>query len=240
MALWCAFAYFLIPRLTKRRLRWARSLLLLGILGTFSTAGFGVFVVVWSFETFLRPRPGANLLFGHVRQVSGFVVMAGATWLAITAPVVGLDAKAILNATSLSDRFQAASAGIAALQTSPWGGATGAQSSINLIGAVAGFGLPFSLAILAALVMPLRTHPARWLAIAPVAVLALTLLASQPSLDSTWVYAAAVLAYAVTFPPSETASDSGSDSESGSLDASLGHHGGEPVGVRPSETLFSP
>jgi hypothetical protein len=201
MALWCAFTYFLIPRLTKRRLRFARLLLLLGMLGTFSTAGFGVFLIVWSFETFLRPRPGVNPLFGYGRQVIGIAVIAGAAWLAIKAPVFGLEAKSILNATSLDDRSQATSAGIAALQTSPWGVATGAQSSINLIGAIAGVGLPFSLAVLAALFMPLRTHPARRLAIAPVAVLALVLLTSQPALDSTWVYVCAVLAYAVTLPP---------------------------------------
>jgi len=209
MAMWCAFTYFLIPRLTNRRMRFTRILLLLGLLGTFSTAGFGVFLVVWTLETFLRPRPGTNPLFGYLRQVAGVVFMAGAVWLAIKAPVFGLQAKSTFNAISVSDRSEATRAGWLALQTSPMTGFQGGGlAGVNLIAAIAAAGLPFTLAILAALYMPLRAHPERWLAVSPVAVLALTLLTSQPSLDSTWVYAAAVMAYAVTqtsHAPSELA-----------------------------------
>jgi hypothetical protein len=201
MAMWCSFTYFLIPRLTKRRMRFARLLLLLGLLGTFSTAGFGVFLVVWSCETFLIPRVGSGLLYGWVRQVTGVAVLAGAVWLAIKAPVFGLEAKNISNSISVSDRSQATITGLKALQTSPWGGVSTGASGINLISSIAPAGLPFFLAVLAALFMPLRTHPARWLTAAPVAVLALTLITSQPPFDSTWAFVAALLAYAVTFPP---------------------------------------
>ena len=56
--------------------------------------------------------------------------------------------------------------------------------------------------ILASLLMPRRTHPTATLTSAPIAVLVLTLLFSQPSGDSTLVYVLAMIAYGVTMQPS--------------------------------------
>jgi hypothetical protein len=207
MAMWCALAYFLIPRITKRRSRVVRAMLLVGMLATFSTAGFGVFLVVWSFEKFLRPRRGGDASLTYLRWVVGGIVMVAAVWLAIKAPVFGLDAKSIMNATSLDDRTLATRAGLNALRTSPLVG-TSHGSGVNLVASIAGAGLPFSLAVLAALFMPLRSHPARGMALGPISVLAITLVTSQPAQDSTWVYVAAVIIYAVTLPPEGPANGS--------------------------------
>jgi hypothetical protein len=212
MAMYLAFAFFLLPRVGWHKARW-RLLCVLGIVGTVSTAGFGVFVVVLAFEWFLRTRPVRNLLTDYLRRLSGMWILAGAAWLAVNAPVLGLAAKRQINEISLSERSAATAAGWHALWNTPFGGeAANRIGGVNLIASIAASGLPFVICVVAALLSPRVWHQARPLTSAPIMVLLLTLATSQPAKDSTWAFVVAVMAYAVTAAPAnaEVDADNGS------------------------------
>jgi hypothetical protein len=173
-------------------------LLLAGLVGTLSTAGFGVFVVVLAVDVFLRPRGPIGPL-GMVRQIGGLGAMAGAVWLALEAPVLGLAAKESTNEASYDERSDATAAGLRALTEHPWGGhGTESQAGVNLISDIAVNGVPFVvLAGAALLVPPFLTRSAgsgRGTAVA--LVVFLTLLTSQPAAASTWAFLLVVLALA--------------------------------------------
>ncbi|MCD2187969.1 hypothetical protein [Actinomycetospora soli] len=199
MAMYCAAGWFLAEAVGYRS--WlVRGLILAGLIGTLSTAGFGVFVVVLAVEGFLRPRGGIGL-GGFLRQVGGLGAIVGAAWIALYAPVFGLQAKQTSNEASLDERSDATEAGIRALTTKPWGGqGTEKQAGINLISDIAVNGLPFVLLVTAALLVPLLlVRPARGTRgrAAPVAfVVFATLLLSQPAAASTWVFVLVALALA--------------------------------------------
>jgi hypothetical protein len=218
MAMYLAFAFFLLPRVGWHKARW-RLLCVLGIAGTVSTAGFGVFVIVLAFEWFLRTRPVSNPLTDYLRRLSGMWLLAGAAWLAVNAPVVGLAAKRQINEISLSERSAATAAGWHALWNTPLGGeAANRIGGVNLIASIAASGLPFVICVVAALLSPRVWHQARPLTSAPIMVLLLTLATSQPAKDSTWVFVAAVMAYAVTAAPARE----GVDADNGSTAATRG------------------
>lgn len=188
MAMYCAMAYFMTDMVGLRS-RWYKAILLLGLVGTISTAGFGVFLVVWAYHTFLRARGGISLR-NYLRQLSGFAVLGGAAWLAFFAPVFGVAAKSTENATSLDERTLATEAGIRAFSTNPLGALpTEAQSGINLISDVAVNGLPFVLLVTAALLLPVALYGRRSrFGNAAIFVVFLTMLLSQPPIDSTWAF----------------------------------------------------
>lgn len=204
MAMYCAAAYFMADSVGLRS-KWLKLLLVAGLIGSISTAGFGVFVVAWAYHAFLRDRGTGIALPAFLRQVFGLVAMAGAIWVAVAAPVLGLSAKATQNQTSLDERKFATAAGVRALFTHPWGGqATEVQSGINLISDIAANGLPFVLAVGAAVLLPMRVEGAAGRYSNSVAVIAfLTLLTSQPAQDSTWVFGLVVLAAMLRMPDME-------------------------------------
>lgn len=199
MAMYCAAGWFLADAVGYRS--WVvKALLLAGLVGTLSTAGFGVFVVVVALDAFLRPRGGVHLV-GFVRQLAGLAAMALAGWVAFYAPVLGLAAKQTSNETSLDERQDATAAGLRALSEHPWGGqGTEKQAGINLVSDVAVNGLPFVLLVTAALLVPLllvRRPPGVRGRAAPVALVVFaTLLLSQPAAASTWVFVLVALALA--------------------------------------------
>jgi hypothetical protein len=199
MAMYCAAGWFVSDAVGYRS--WVvKALLLAGLAGTLSTAGFGVFVVVLALDVFLRPRGGIRLS-GMLRQLGGLVAMGVAGWVALYAPVLGLQAKQTSNETSLDERSDATAAGVRALTSSPWGGhGTEKQAGINLISDVAVNGLPFVVLVIAALGVPLlllRRAPGVRGRAAPVALVVLaTLLTSQPAAASTWVFILVALALA--------------------------------------------
>ncbi|WP_018333401.1 hypothetical protein [Actinomycetospora chiangmaiensis] len=199
MAMYCAAGWFLAQAVGYRS--WVvKGLILAGLVGTLSTAGFGVFVVVLAVETFLLPRGGVRL-GGFLRQIGGLGAIGGAAWVALYAPVLGLQAKQTSNQTSLDERSDATAAGVRAITTKPFGGqGTEKQAGINLISDIAVNGLPFVLLITAALLVPLllvRTSPGVRGRAAPVAfVVFATLLLSQPAAASTWVFVLVALALA--------------------------------------------
>jgi hypothetical protein len=203
MALYCTVAYFAMPSLFSRP-RILRLLVLIGLLGTISTAGFGVFIASFALALFLRRR--ATTAGTAMLRTGWYLVLAGiALWLVLFAPVLGYAAKGDLNATSLAERSAATGAGISALLTNPFPVGLGADrvAGVNIIATVAAFGIIFAIASLLAVLGPLRTHPHKRALLTLLAPIALTLLIAQPPGDSVWIYCLVILVAAVTFaePP---------------------------------------
>lgn len=204
MAMYCGVGYFLADMVGMRRW-WVRPLLLIGLIGCISTAGFGVFVVALAYHAFLRDNGDGIRLGGYLRQLFGLCAVAAAVWVATAAPVLGLSAKQTQNETSLDERQQATVAGLRALTEHPLGGhQTETQGGINLISDIAVSGLPFVLLICAALLLPMSVRGAlgRYSS-APIVIVFLTLLLAQPPKDSTWAYAVVVLAAMLRKPDLE-------------------------------------
>jgi hypothetical protein len=195
MAMYCAAAYFMTDMVGYRR-RSLKLLIVAGLIGCISTAGFGVFVVAWAYHHFLRDRGTGISVAGFARQVSGIAAVALAAWLAVAAPVLGLSAKSTQNVTSLDERQLATEAGLRALFTSPLGGpATEVQGGINLIADIAVSGLPFVLLVCAALLVPMAGRRMRGgYGNVVIVIVFLTMLTSQPAKDSTWAFALVAIA----------------------------------------------
>jgi hypothetical protein len=195
MAMYCAAAYFMTDMVGYRSKR-LKLLIVAGLIGCISTAGFGVFVVAWAYHHFLRDRGTGISAAGFARQVFGIAAVALAAWLAVAAPVLGLAAKTTLNATSLDERQLATEAGLRALVTSPLGGtATEVQGGINLVADIAVSGLPFVLLVCAALLIPVAGRRMRGgYGNVVIVIVFLTMLTSQPAKDSTWAFALVAIA----------------------------------------------
>jgi len=196
MALYCAVAYFLCPMVGIRS-RLVKLSLLLGLVGTWSTGGFGVFVVVWTYNVFLRRKPDDSPARDFLRRVGGVGLLGAAGWVAVYAPVFGLAAKVTQDEYSLRSREVATQAGVDALLYSPFWGLQPPvrQLGINLISDIEPSGLPAVLLVTTALLLPAALQgPARQ-GHAVVLAIFLTLLTSQPPGASTWVYVLAVLGY---------------------------------------------
>jgi hypothetical protein len=195
MAMYCAAAYFMTDMVGYRSKR-LKLLIVAGLVGCISTAGFGVFVVAWAYHHFLRDRGTGISVAGFARQVSGIAAVALAAWLAVAAPVLGLAAKTTQNVTSLDERQLATEAGLRALLDSPLGGtATEVQGGINLVADIAVSGLPFVLLVCAALLVPLAGRRMRGgYGNVVIVIVFLTMLTSQPAKDSTWAFALVAIA----------------------------------------------
>jgi hypothetical protein len=201
MAMYCAAAYFMSDMVGYRSRR-LKVLIVVGLVGCVSTAGFGVFVVAWAYHVFLRDRGDGISVRGFLRQLSGVVATLLAAWLAISAPVLGLAAKSTQNVTSLDERQLATEAGLRALFTSPLGGvATEVQGGINLVSAIAVDGLPFVLLVCAALLLPvLSRRGTPGFGNVVIVIVFLTMLTSQPAKDSTWAFALVAIAASLRTP----------------------------------------
>jgi hypothetical protein len=204
MAMYCAAAYFMTDMVGMRSRR-LKLLIVFGLVGCISTAGFGVFVVAWAYHVFLRDRGNGISVAGFLRQVGGVIATLLAAWLAVDAPVLGLAAKTTQNATSLDERQLATEAGLRALFDSPLGGtATEVQGGINLVADIAVGGLPFVLLICAALLLPvLGRRGAGGYGNVVIVIVFLTMLTSQPAKDSTWAFALVAIAASLRAPAAE-------------------------------------
>lgn len=204
MAMYAAVAWLIWPRLFGSRFRLWRLLLVAGVLTPLSTAGFGIFVVVAAFDLFLRPRPGSGIVIGYARQVTGVAVLVFAVWLAVAAPVLGLEAKSVQNVASLDERNAATLDGLRALQELSLGEESASRiPGVNLIAAVAETGWPYSLLVALAIVLPLMFRTSRRHAIAPIGVIFLTLLLAQPPGESTTVFVLVAGVYALADLPDD-------------------------------------
>jgi hypothetical protein len=181
--------------------------LVAGLLGAFSTAGFGAFVVALIVAWMARKPKTTDLATHFLVSVFKLAALGGALWLAVNAPVFGFASKGDLNSVSLQDRANSTNAGIAALVDSPLGGVhSGNLDAINLIAAIAPLGIPFALAVVGALVFPRLGHPAKHLTTASILLLFITLLLSQPAGDSTFVFVMVGLIYTVALPDMDAVS----------------------------------
>jgi hypothetical protein len=141
------WSFFMVKPLAMRRRRLVYGLLLLGIAGTQSTAGFAIFLAVVLLTSFVvneASRRGPEVM---VRQLFGVVVAVFAGWVAFKAPILGIDAKQAINAGSISDRSTNAWAGLSSLGNYPFGqnlyGGSAVQfSSINLLASSILIGVP--------------------------------------------------------------------------------------------------
>ena len=190
-AMMVAIAWFLWPTVGRPRLI-GHVLLLIGLVGTVSTAGFGVFVLLLSYDLFVRPRTVRVGPRTILRVTVGLVGMAAAAWVAFYAPVLGFAEKSQYNEVSFDDRALQTNAGTQALFQSPLGGVhIGGNEGINLIASIAPFGLPYVLLILVAVIAPLLASgnlPNRSRALTVMGAVALTLFTSQPPGDSALAY----------------------------------------------------
>jgi hypothetical protein len=139
------WAFFMVPRIGWRR-RW-QLLIVAGLLGTQSTAGFGVFLIIWVIDRFIVPRRMPWTLGSAVKQWIGIALLFAATWLAVYAPFgYGLQAKQDLNAVSYDTRLGAMERGLHAISRYPFGQALRsdqlANAGINLIAAITLIGIP--------------------------------------------------------------------------------------------------
>ena len=166
------------------------ALMLAAMAGTLSTATFGAFVVVAAYEFFIRPRAYVDPLAAYLRQALGASLLVFAAWLAFTAPVLGYQAKQTLNETSYSERTTLLKAGIDALSRFSLGeDPTMPMQGISLVASVAIFGWPFFVLVSLAFLTPLALESEGGVRYAaPVLMMYLTLLLSQPPQDSTAVY----------------------------------------------------
>lgn len=190
-AMMIAIVWFIWPAVGRPRFVGC-VVLIIGLIGTVSTAGFGVFILLLSYDLFVRPRSVRVGPQTIARVTVGLVGMAGAAYIAFFAPVLGLAEKSQYNEVSFSDRAVQTSAGVQALFTAPLGGVhIGGNEGINLIAAIAPFGLPYAALILIAVVGPLVASgnlPNRSRALTVMGAVALTLIASQPPGDSALAY----------------------------------------------------
>ncbi|WP_247828492.1 hypothetical protein [Arthrobacter antioxidans] len=185
-----------------------QALLILGLLGPLSTAGFGAFAVVLAIVLFAKKPRTKDVFVHYIVFIIKCGVLAGAVYCAVFAPILGFAAKADFNEVSLNERSSAIRNGVEAMTSSPLGGAgEGAQTSITLIAAIAPFGIPYFLLILAALLLPRIGHPAKHRTTGPIALVLITLLLSQPPGDSTFVFILAGLTYVIALPDMEGADE---------------------------------
>lgn len=198
MAMFAAAAFFLWPLAFRGSpvLTFLRLLLIGGVLTPISTAGFGVFVVVAAIAFLLSP--GATTIGAKAsRWLVGAVAVGFAVWVALYAPVVGLEAKANQNALSLNERNAVTQAGIDALTNLSLGEPSEARvANINILASAAENGWPYVVLMTLALLLPLAFTNWRRAA-PPVLVVFLSLLLSQPPGGSIGAYIIVVLACAL-------------------------------------------
>ena len=133
MAMYAGVGFLLYPLTGWKRpaIRWS---MLVSLLGTLSTAGFGVFAVAIALDIFAVSglRPGISRV---ARRAAGLVLLGIGVWAAMLAPVLGLTAKGAQNAVSLAERTAATELGLQALLSDPFAGGTGYGDipNVNLI-----------------------------------------------------------------------------------------------------------
>jgi len=196
IGMYCAAAYFMSGMVGIRN-KLLKATLIFGIIGSISTSGFVVFVVVLVYEMFFRARPDATASSSLLRRVVGVAGLGVAIWAAIYAPFLGLSEKGARDVSSVYDRTAQTETGLQALYENPfWGlGPETRGVGINLVSEIAN-GLISPVLMALALLLPALIQGRARQGHAVVFVLFLTLLTAQPPWASTWVYVLAVMSYA--------------------------------------------
>ena len=185
MACFLGWAYFALPVLGRRWNRWpVKALLVAGILGTQSTAGVGVFLVVWAGRFLVRRHPGRYLVGDLGRQALGLILVGVAGWLAVVAPALGVQARNGVNAASVDIRRDATILGLHSALAHPLGQTLASNdqtlAGVNLVAALTVLGIPGVVCGLALMLRPLMLAANRGGSVPAVVVVFLTMLTSQP------------------------------------------------------------
>jgi hypothetical protein len=207
------WSYFTVGRLQPRRL--LRFLLLVGILGTQSTAGFGTFVMMLTVGWILdaeRSRWPAG------RRLIGVLVVLGALWLAVVAPVFGIQAKQQINEVSITDRSSNTAVGLHAIIDSPLGSDSNSldtdhNAGINLLASTTLIGVPGLVLGLLVFLRPLWLRRRSVYAVTAVLPLALTALLAQPVMDAPSYYLLVLAAVCLPEAPAAAAEEDVTASE---------------------------
>lgn len=174
---------------------WVKTLLFLGIIASFSTAGVAIF-----FGTLL-------LKFVLDKKFVTALIILVITYLAVMyTPYIGIEAKSDTHGASLSDRSFAIERTIAQLEEAPFGtglyNSTVKNSGINLLAVSATIGIQGFLLVIITYFVPMIYTDNRKQYILATAPIILTSLTSQPILDAPLVYimfmAPTTLIYPVT------------------------------------------
>lgn len=178
--IWAFFAceYFKISRW------YIKPLLVVGIVGTFSTIGVGLFGVVYAIKMFLKGQFFAFFLIG---------ILGAATFL--YAPLIGISDKGTTHGSSIKDRNDAIVEGWDGFITNPFGtglytsNTTRENEGINLVGLFPSIGFVGVLLVLAIYFVPLYFDKEQRLqSFVCISPIFLTLLLSQPILDAPFIY----------------------------------------------------
>lgn len=159
-------------------------LLIIGIFGTFSTAGIAVFFAVYAIKLFLNKRKILSLGLVSIGLYGLFY-----------APYIGIKSKSITHATSITDRSYATLNGLTKLADNPIG--TGlynteffdvTNSGINLLAMSYTIGIIGFILVLAVYFSPLVGYPYKKNYLIGAMPFFITLLISQPILDAPFIY----------------------------------------------------
>lgn len=198
MAMYAGTAFLLFPY-TGWKNKFARTSLVVGLLGTISTGGFAVFAVTIALGI-LTAAGGRHVL---LQRAFGVVILAGGVYAALFAPVVGLASKQETNALSLTDRQLATESGLRALVTDPFSGglASGDIPNVNLIASIAANGILYAIAISLAVLCVLAGHPQKAQLLPPIVGIFGTLLTTQPANGSSFIFCLVLVCAVATWSP---------------------------------------
>jgi hypothetical protein len=189
MAMFATVAFYVYPH-AGFRWKWPRVFLVLCVFGALSTSGFGIFVVTFAVAVLIaHRRRGLALL---TQRAIGLALVGLGSWLALEAPVFGVMTKE--NVISTDERGAATGVGLDSLQSFNLGGGSSESAipNVNLIAAIGGLGLLFSLMVVMAVLLPFVGGPfwksRRW-AVAPAfAAIFSTFLFAQPANSSAYAF----------------------------------------------------
>jgi len=202
MSMWAAFGFFAAPLVLRPRIVMAtRLILMLGVVGTLSTAGFAVFVVAAAIAFILKRSARDNRSTRYLRFIFGLGAVTLAVWVSQNAPILGLGAKGEMDKVSLDNRSAATQNGLHALLESPLFGFPSSSNidGVNLVAAVAMGGIPYVLLVILAFALPALKAWGRGAAM-PILVLLGMLAVAQPAQASVLVFAMAMVVAEVGEP----------------------------------------
>lgn len=172
--------------------KWVKLFLILGLVGTFSTAGIGVFLGTVCFYLILNKKPIRGIMFLAFMCIALFYT-----------PYIGLADKSETHGASISDRQIATTVGIEKLYENPIGEGIYSvnpsdltNSGINLLAGSYKYGIFGVLLILVAYFAPMYKYRAKKNYLISIFPIFVTMLLSQPIVDAPLVYILFLAMYA--------------------------------------------
>ncbi len=189
------FSIFNSNRYFKKHLKLINSILIIGVMSTFSTAGLVLLVVIFALKLFMEKKYSPS--FATI--VFSFIAF-------LFAPIVGFQDKSNTSVQSFDDRINSFYEGIDLLIKNPFGvglynaiDSTNRNLGIHLIGMSSMIGIIGLILILLVYFLPIVNYNNKKLYIISIAPFFLTLLTSQPILDAPLVYVMFLCNFAVNY-----------------------------------------